>query len=41
MIDEEKRNEDSLQDDSDADAFAVLSLMLIIALAVVYYISNQ
>jgi hypothetical protein len=33
-------NHDGLHDDSDADAFAVLSLLVIIAASIVYYISN-
>jgi len=31
---------DSKQDDSDADAFAVLSLLVIIAATIVYYLSH-
>lgn len=31
---------DGQQDDSDADAFAVLSLLVIIAASIVYYLGN-
>ena len=31
---------DNLHDDTDADAFAVLSLLVIVAAAIVYYINH-
>lgn len=35
-----KGHHEGQHDDSDADAFAVLSLLVIIAASIVYYISN-
>jgi hypothetical protein len=39
-LDNESDLHPSQQDDSDADAFAVLSLLVIIAAAIVYYINH-